>query len=81
MGQHGKTYRWTLVDLTHELPEYKEAFAEATARDSKSGPISYELILKHAGDESHYRLNRPVVSSATVGHLLCPLNPGADTDL
>jgi hypothetical protein len=78
---HGNTDTWRLVEETHRLPEYREAFAVATERGTRSATISYESILKHAGDESHYRLNRPVVSSVTVGHLLCPLTPGADADL
>jgi len=81
---YGKDAPWGpggLVEQTHDLPEYQEAFAGAVQRGAKSAPIPYESILKHAGDESHYRLNRPVASSATVPHLLCPLNAGADADL
>lgn len=81
LAVHGDTHHWTLVDATHDLPEYKEARENAATRGKRSVYITYESILKYAGDESHYRLNRPVVSSETVGHLLCPLNAGADADL
>lgn len=78
---YGNIETWRLVDETHRLPEYKEAFANATARGSRSATIPYESILKHAGDDAHFRLNRPVASAATVAHMLCPLNVGADADL
>jgi len=81
LAQYGDAHRWSLVDALHELPEYKETYANAVARGKRAGIIPYEAILKHAGDESHYRLNRPVASAATVAHMVCPLNAGADADL
>lgn len=39
------------------------------------------MILKHSGDEAHYRHDRPVVSSETVSRMLCPLKGGEDADL
>jgi uncharacterized phage-associated protein len=81
LGQYAHTDAWQLVNETHELPEYKEAMGIAAARGSKAAPIPYESILKYAGDEDHYRLNRPVLSAATMNHMLCPLNGGADADL
>ncbi len=80
-NRYGSIYTWKLVDETHELPEYKEAFSIATALGNKSGKIPYEMILKHSGEEAHFRLGRPVVSSKTIEHLECPFNEGEDADL
>ena len=74
--RYGDACPWALVEQTHALPEYKEAYAGGIA-----GPIPYELILRHAGDDRHDRLGRPVASAATVAAMLCPLNAGADADL
>ena len=81
LRQYGAAEVWRLVRQTHELPEYKEAYAMAEERGSKSAAISYDSILKHAGDEEHYRLGRPVVSAAMMSHMVCPFNVGEDADL
>lgn len=73
--RHGGKRTWDLVRETHELPEYKEAYVEDTSR-----PIPYELILKHAGDDRHFRHGRPVISDATAAHMPCPFER-SETDL
>ncbi len=72
---------WEVVDRTHELPEYREAWGIASGRGKRAQAIPYEMILRHSGDESRFRLNRPVASPEMIGRMLCPLNGGEDADL
>jgi hypothetical protein len=72
---HGAKACWTLVGETHRYPEYKEAYIEGT-----SNPIPYELILKHSGRQDLYRHDRPVISPATIPHMISPF-AAPETDL
>ena len=74
--EHGGKQTWTLRNETHEYPEYKEVYVEGSSRR-----IPYELMLKHSGDERHFRHGRPVISAGTVERMTCPFAPGEDADL
>lgn len=81
VAAYGKSATRALVIETHGLPEYMEAFETATSQGKRAAPIPYEAILRHAGDDRHFRLRRPVVADAALDHLLCPFSPGVDADL
>ncbi len=81
LEKYGASDTWRLVNMTHELPEYVEAKNAAKEKGIRSFPISYESILKHAADEDHYRLGRPVISANSATHILCPFDANLDTDL
>jgi uncharacterized phage-associated protein len=68
LEKYGKKWWRSLIDETHELPEYKEVFEENT-----STFIPYETILKHSGDPKHFRLDRPVISKEMRMHVACPI--------
>lgn len=72
---HGGTPTWTLVDQTHEYPEYRETYVEDT-----STPIPFEIILKHHGSPGQYRHNRPVVSPEMAERMMSPF-PRSEPDL
>lgn len=71
----GKAEKWELVDYTHKFDEYKRVYVERTSRT-----IPYELLLELYGGENGFRLGRPVVSQATLSHMVCPF-PAGDSDL
>ena len=66
---------WSLVNATHEFPEYKEMY-----RDGTSTIIPYEVILKHHGGEQALLHERPVISQSTATHMVTPFW-GSDSDL
>lgn len=70
--EHGHKYKWTLVDETHEYPEYKETYQTGT-----STRIPYEVILKcyETGDGRRFHRGRPVISRATISQMECPFPP------
>jgi uncharacterized phage-associated protein len=70
---HGGKATWALVRETHRLPEYKDCFVADTSR-----PIPYEDIAKHSGVDARYRSDRPVISSAMLEQMICPLSPASD---
>jgi len=72
---HGHKQTWDLVRETREFSEYKEAYVEGAAT-----PIPFESILEHSGDESKFRLGRPVVTPEMAAHMVCPF-PAGDADL
>lgn len=57
----------SIVDATHDLPEYVEAYVEGTSR-----PIPYDLILKYSDNTGHFRRNKPVISREMRKYLKCP---------
>lgn len=73
--KHGSKNRWQLVGETHNLPEYKDAYVDAT-----SAPIPYESILRHSGSTENWMNDRPAVSEATLAHMTRPF-PDSETDL
>lgn len=75
MDRYGAMPPFDLVNVTHGFPEYREAYVEYTSK-----PISYESILRLCGDERHFRMNRPVISTEMAAHMECPF-PGDDSDL
>jgi hypothetical protein len=66
---------WALVRETQGYPEYKSARVEPAP-----APIPYELILRDSGDESRFRMGRPVISPATAARMVSPF-PASDADL
>lgn len=66
---HGDKEKWAFVNETHGYPEFKATYIEGT-----STRIPYETILRcyGTGDESRYRLGRPVVSRATISAMERP---------
>ena len=75
INAHGSKPTWQLVRETHAFPEYIEVNQKNTAT-----PITYELILKHHGDETQFRHNRPVISPEMAAHAISPY-PSSDADL
>lgn len=75
LAEYGDLHTWALVEVTHEFPEYKEAYVAGSSR-----LIPYELILKHHGGEAGFRKNRAVIGRDMVRHLSCPF-PASETDL
>jgi len=67
ISSYGRVPTWVLVEQTHEFPEYKEVNIPGT-----STPIPYEVILKHHGDEKHFRHNKPVISREMASRMLYP---------
>jgi len=64
---HGHKERWKLVGETHRFPEYVECYEDGTSKT-----IPYELLLKHSGRQDSYQWNRPIISPATLEHMIRP---------
>lgn len=75
LRRHGDTPWRTLVDFTHQLPEYIEFYRPGT-----STLIPYEAMLRHSQQPQHFRLNRPVISRETRLNMASPF-PTSDADL
>jgi uncharacterized phage-associated protein len=74
----GSADKWALVQHTHSFPEYQTVYA-GCKRTSRL--IPYELLLQLYGGENGFRHGRPVISEATLAHMVCPIPAGADADL
>lgn len=72
---HGTKNRWELVGETHRYPEYIEFYVAGSSRT-----IPYEAILRHSNRAETFDSGRPVISPATLSHMVNPF-PRSETDL